>query len=260
VSKAFDLVPHSLVLQKLRVLDFCWLCKLVSQLSIQTEILGPCFWYSFLTFEVLSGVPHGSVLWSQLFILFINGLCHADAHSKYLLFADDTKFYRLIKSPEDCSLLESGIKSVQGWCTASYTKVSISKTKVISFSRKTNILIHDYKFRHISVSRSASVKDLGLFIYIKFHFHNHFNHIFSHCIKLLCLVHLLTSWMYEYAQIIREGWKLCANRGPVCTMDNFQCGGEYCFVGSVILRVRCLPLIRRHKSLLIWSVPYGELV
>jgi hypothetical protein len=36
-----------------------------------------------------------------------------------------------------------------------------------------------------------------------------------------------------------------------------------CFIGAAILRDRCLPLIPRlgkHKSLLTWSVPYGELV
>jgi hypothetical protein len=37
-------------------------------------------------------------------------------------------------------------------------KLNMSKTEVISFSRKTNVLIYDYKFCH------SSIKDLGVFI------------------------------------------------------------------------------------------------
>jgi hypothetical protein len=75
------------------------------------------------------------------------------------------------------------------------------------------------------------------------------------CLILLC--------RYVYNRTHKEGWKRCANRGPMCTLDNFQLCGEPCFSGAAILRGRCLPLIhRRHKckSLLIWSVPYGSLV
>jgi hypothetical protein len=53
------------------------------------------------------------------------------------------------------------------------------------------------------------------------------------------------------------------NRGPVCTLENFQWCEELCFVSAAILRGRCLPLIPRrgnHKSLLSWSVSYGGLV
>jgi hypothetical protein len=45
-----------------------------------------------------------------------------------------------------------------------------------------------------------------------------------------------------------------ANRGPLCTLENFQWGAEPCFAGAAILSGRCLPLIPRqgkHKSLLI---------
>jgi hypothetical protein len=67
-------------------------------------------------------------------------------------------------------------------------KLNISKTKVIFFSRKTNILIYDYKLFQSSITRTDSIKDLEIFIDIKLHFDNHIDHIFSHCIKLLGLV------------------------------------------------------------------------
>jgi hypothetical protein len=64
---------------------------------------------------------------------------------------------------------------------------------------------------------------------------------------------LLPAQFFLYNRIHMEGWKSCANRGPVCTLENFQCCGEPCFLGAAILRGRCLPLIPRrgkHKSLL----------
>jgi hypothetical protein len=66
-------------------------------------------------------------------------------------------------------------------------QLNIGKTKVMS-STTTNVLICYYKLCQCSITRTDSIKDLGVFIDIKLHFHNHVNHIFSHSIKLLGLV------------------------------------------------------------------------
>jgi hypothetical protein len=63
-----------------------------------------------------------------LFSIFINDLCSAINHSRYLLFADDIKIVRAIRSPYNCSLLQSDIDSVQSWCAANFMKLNISKT------------------------------------------------------------------------------------------------------------------------------------
>jgi hypothetical protein len=126
-----------------------------------------------------------------LFNIFINDLCNAINHSRYLLFADDINIFRAIKSPYDCSLLHD-IESVQSWCTANFMKLNINKTRVISFSRKTATLFFQYKLCHSSITRTNSIKDLGVFIDSKLHFHNHVDYIFSQCIKLLGLVRAIT--------------------------------------------------------------------
>ncbi|MDR2660870.1 MAG: hypothetical protein LBC17_02350, partial [Lactobacillaceae bacterium] len=85
-------------------------------------------------FRRLLKFSQGSVLGPLLFNVFINDLCEAIAHSKYLLFADDLNIYRTVKSPQDCNLLQSDINSIRGWCIANCMKLNISKMKVISFS------------------------------------------------------------------------------------------------------------------------------
>jgi hypothetical protein len=97
-------------------------------------------------FEVLPDVPQGSVLGPLLFNVYINDLCDKIKHSRYLLFADDIKIYRVISSPEDCNLLQFDIDSIRGWCTENYMKLNIDKAKVITFSKKTNIFYTSINF------------------------------------------------------------------------------------------------------------------
>jgi hypothetical protein len=72
-------------------------------------------------------------------------------------------------------------------CIANGMKINISKTKAISFSRKTNPLVYDYMLCRSSITRTDCIKDLDVLIDNKLHFHEHINHIFSQCIMLLGL-------------------------------------------------------------------------
>jgi hypothetical protein len=57
----------------------------------------------------------------------------------------------------------------------------------------------------------------------------------------VCCVHNF----FLYNRIHTEGLKPCANREPMCTLDNFQWCREPCYVRAAILRGRCMPLISR---------------
>jgi hypothetical protein len=97
LSNAFDLVPNSLLLRKLRAYGLSggyvnWFRTCLSNRKSQVPVSGILS----SPFEVLSGVPRGSVLGPLLFKVFINNLCDVVAHSKYLLFAGDIKIYRAL--------------------------------------------------------------------------------------------------------------------------------------------------------------------
>jgi hypothetical protein len=137
-----------------------WFCSYLTNRQSQVRVSGILS----SPFAVLSGIPQGYVLGPLLFNIFMNDLCNNINYSRYLLFADDIKIFHVIKSPNDCNRLHSDIDSVQGWCTANFMKLNISKTRVISFSRKANTLIYDYKLCQSSITRTDSIKDLGVFI------------------------------------------------------------------------------------------------
>jgi hypothetical protein len=96
---------------------------------------------------------------------------------------------------------------------------------------------------------AAKFKPLIFSVWIRLvHFYEHVrSHDFVWPLLVTCTILLRN-------RIHTEGWKLCANRGTVCTLKNFQWCGEPCFAGVVISRGGCLPQIPRrgkHKSSLI---------
>ena len=74
-SKAFDKVPHNLLLHKLKTFGF------------NNKFLN---WFTDL--PVTSGVPHGSILGPLLFILYVNDISDG-CSSTVSSFADDVKIF-----------------------------------------------------------------------------------------------------------------------------------------------------------------------
>jgi retron-type reverse transcriptase len=138
-SQDFDKVPHAVLLNKLNQFGLSssyvkWFQSYLLNRSSYVRILGK---FS-SPFSVLSGVPQGSILGPLLFNIFVNDLSDIIKHSKFILFADDLKIYRNVKSVEDCKALQADVYSVQHWCAENHMELNIQKTKTISFTRKTN--------------------------------------------------------------------------------------------------------------------------
>jgi hypothetical protein len=193
LSNAFDLVPHDMLLCKLSSFGFSdayvnWFRSYLTNRQSRVRVSG----YFSQPFQVTSGVPQGSVLGPFLFNLFINDLCNSITYSKVLLFADDFKILRVINSPHDCHLLQHDINSISDWCSANSMRLNIVKTRVMTYTRKTNFLSHEYKLCHAAITRTSFIKDLGVYFDSKLHFHDHVDSIFSECIKLLGLIRSMT--------------------------------------------------------------------
>jgi hypothetical protein len=71
-------------------------------------------------------------------------------------------------------------------------RLNINKTRVMSYSRKTNVLSYEYSLGHSVITQTSSIKDLGVFFDSKLYFHNHVDFLFSKCIKLLGPIRSIT--------------------------------------------------------------------
>jgi hypothetical protein len=73
------------------------------------------------------------------------------------------------------------------------------------------------------------------------HFFPYREHVHSNDSVWLLLV---ACTIFLYNRTHTEGWKLCADRGPVRTLQNFHSCLQPCLAGAAILRDRCLPYAR----------------
>jgi len=63
---------------------------------------------------VTSGVPQGSVLGPILFTMFVNDI-PSIVSSPTLLFADDTKMFRIVKNSDDHTVLQHDLNLLYEW-------------------------------------------------------------------------------------------------------------------------------------------------
>ena len=101
LSKAFDCLPHDLILEKLKFygMDEKSLSLLNSYLTMRfqrVKLEGTFSTWS----EVIRGVPQGSILGPLLFNIFMNDLVYAIKESKLTNYADDTKLHYSHKDPD----------------------------------------------------------------------------------------------------------------------------------------------------------------
>ena len=138
-SSAFDLVTHNLLLRKLGSFGLTsayvsWFCSHLTDRFSCVKISG----IFSAPFRILAGVPQGSVLGPLLFNVFIDYICNVITRSKFLIFTEDIKIFRAIKTLDDFTQLQLDIDSIQLWCTANFMNLNTGKTRAITFSRKTN--------------------------------------------------------------------------------------------------------------------------
>ena len=115
-KKAFDKVPHSLLLKKIRQIEGIshyivnWIQDFLTERT-QQVIVGNA---RSPELPVRSGVPQGSVLGPTLFLIYINDLPQKVDRS-VSLYADDTFLYAEVQRQEDKLKFQSNIDALHQW-------------------------------------------------------------------------------------------------------------------------------------------------
>jgi hypothetical protein len=91
---------------------------------------------------------------------------------------------------------------MQNWCLDNGMKLNLSKTTIISFTRKTNSIYFNYKLCNNLEARSQCVKNLGVLLDCKLYFHQNINYIFSQSLKMLGLIRYITSSFFTLDSLL----------------------------------------------------------
>ena len=136
--------------------------------------------------SVTSGVPQGSILGPVLFIIFINDLPDIiHTGTKTALYADDTKLHRNIFSARDCDSLQESLVKLDSWSMENKLFFNASKCKVLTITRKKNLVIYEYTLGSKKLTRVDHEKDLGIMTTTNITWDLHVNTVVAKANKML---------------------------------------------------------------------------
>ena len=173
-SKAFDTVPHRRLLAKLQAYGIegdvlNWIQAFLQDRTQEVMVNG-C---RSETDNVISGVPQGTVLGPILFVIYINDLLD-NIKSDGLMFADDTKIFRLVSSYKDAIELQEDIHQLEKWSDTWQLRFNYDKCHILTLGKFDNIHhAHRYELSSNELEHVFEEKDLGITIDSELKFKEH---------------------------------------------------------------------------------------
>ncbi|VDP66609.1 unnamed protein product [Echinostoma caproni] len=157
-SKAFDKLPHGRLLEKLMahgVADLLlpWIEDFLVRRAFTVRVAQT----ESRRYPVTGGVPQDSVLGPVLFLLFVNDL-PSQVNSYCLLYADDVKLWRVIRTPEDHHALQEDLDKSHYWADVWELLVNSSKCAHVRLERETPVI--PYLMETVPLRSTAADRDL----------------------------------------------------------------------------------------------------
>ena len=203
-SKAFDMVPHELLIRKLnfygiRGLIKDWFIDYLSGRSQVTKVDGEIS----SSAQVTRGVPQGSVLGPILFLLFINDLPNISDIFNLILFADDANMYLKGKDPHELiRTANTELFYLYEWCIANRFSINTLKTVFILFGNVAppNLppLVIKSGHSYDVIQRVDNTKFLGIFYDYRMSFKHHVNHLVQRLSRASALIYQLKELMPSF--------------------------------------------------------------
>jgi hypothetical protein len=167
-AKAFDLVPHDLLLQKLSASLPPWLVRWIAcYLSNRSQ----CVKIGELSTEwkkVEAGVIQGSVLGPVLFLIFVADINnYIPAGVNIEKYADDIIAY-IIGAHASSELPQLVAEAIEKWCTDNRMRLNVDKCKVMHSKPSPKFKPPEIKLNNIALASVNEYKYLGFHLNPKF--------------------------------------------------------------------------------------------
>ena len=128
LSKAFDTLDHSILLDKLTYYGVCWL----ENLLLRNYLSGRHQYVDYnnsksRTNSISLGVPQGSILGPLLYLIYINDLPKVSHVFSMLMYADDTTLYCNLDDSTSEILLNNEPTKITDWLSSNKLSVMLKK-------------------------------------------------------------------------------------------------------------------------------------
>ena len=191
LRKAFDTVNHDILIEKLRAvgIDSCdWFSSYLGGRSQCVEVNGSRS--DFL--PITCGVPQGSILGPQLFLLYINDMAISlDCHLS--LYADDSALFFAGSNPQAIAeRLSNELASCHKWLVDNRLSLHIGKTECLLFGTKRRLKrVGEFSVlcEGTVVERVFQVKYLGVFLDCYLSGSPHINSLLRSCMARLAFLY-----------------------------------------------------------------------
>ena len=162
LSKAFDKVPHRSLLVKLEAYGvngdtLRWVEDFLSDRNFSVRVNTDLSSQR----RVCSGVPQGSVLGPLLFIVYINDLLER-IQSPCLMYADDIKIWREIRTEDDPEILQQDLDCLMSWSASWHLPINPDKCSYMHVGRDNEVNAYHLNGRLVTTTQCE--RDLGVMV------------------------------------------------------------------------------------------------
>ncbi len=203
LSKAFDSLDHTILLQKLHAYGFrgpiySWLKSFITnrfQCVLHNGIQS-----NFL--KISRGIAQGSILGPLLFILYINDLHLVSNKCKFVLFADDTT---ILFNGKNVAHLERTISNelaiISKWFITNRLALNLKKTCIIPLYVRKPLLFYSIYINDTIIPCLSNTRFLGVFIDSQLNWSYHINFVCNKIAQCICMLRVCVCSLPFYVRL-----------------------------------------------------------